>query len=247
MNARQIAHQIAPSIIPQSNPLDTLSGMNFDIQFGQFIDQAEFAKYNLVLDSRSCLGRVAQSAAVIEQYFPEADLQAAEVWSDWLAEFMLCMLSRHPEKRFDPTFMQEWLMYEEPHLVILVDGKQFEPLSLQLEQDIIHPKVQIFPVWEAVAVNMMVSQAWLESDSATKLEILQRAEETCPGTTVVSENMVEPLICLGRVNEAREKVAWCLEQRPCARTLFMMYTLTKDEQYYVRLVEGYTEEIVKYF
>src|SRR6056297_171049 len=221
----------------KDTPEKTLWSINFNVPYQDFVDQQEMAQANLELDGKSCLGRVAQAAAIVENYFPDTDLQLAEVRKDRLAEMMLGMLAESPEKKYDPSFISELLMYEEPHMVLLVDGRQFEPLSLQLGQDIQHPRIEVFPVWEGITASSLTSYAWLEREAESKLEILQEAEKLCPGTTLVSENMCESLEVFGRRKELLEKVAWCVQERPCARNLYVMYALTGDKNYYDHLVK----------
>jgi hypothetical protein len=231
----------------KAGPLETLRTIRFPVLIEQEMGQLEMAKANLGLRSISCLGRAAAAAAVVEKHFPEANVQMAEVRTDYLAGLMLNMLADDPDKRHDPPFMRELLMYEEPHMAVSVNGEQFEPLSAQFGSDIRHPKVKLFPVWEAVAASVTVSYAWLEPDPQTRLNILEYAEKLCPGTTLVAENMCEPLEVLGRRAELLEQVMWCVKERPCARNLYVVYALTGEKKWYDELVARYSPEIVKYF
>ncbi len=232
----------------KTSPLETLMSIdNFQVSAGQFIGQEQFANFNLKLDSESCLGKVAQAAAIAEKQFPEAKIEMAEVWEDWFANTMLKMLKEEPVRRLDPTFMQELLMYEEPHLILVINGKQFEPLSIQLGQAIKHPRIKPFPLWEGITASVMVSEAWLEKNPNRKLEILKQAEKICPGLTLVRENMCAPLELLGKMGEVIKNAKWAIERRPCARTLYVLWLFTKNQVYYKQLAEKYTEEIKKYF
>ncbi len=246
---RNLAYRQAEKLeyVLKDSPLDTLRTIKFNIQTSQFIDQMQFVLLNLELDSKSCLGRAAQAAAIAEKHFPEANLKIAEVWQDLLAGIMLTLLYQNPNKQFDPSFMQELLMYEEPHLVLMVNGVQFEPLSLQLGHDIQHPRIQPFPLWEGITASVLVSKAWLEPKPEKKLEILQQAEKICPGIVLIRENMCEPLELLGRIDEVIETAKWCLKHRPCARTLYVLCLLTGEQKYYNELTRKYSEEIIKYF
>jgi len=247
---RQMAYAKANNLkyVLKEDPIKTLMSIsNFQVGAELFIEQEQFANFNLELDGKSCLGRVAQAAAIVEKRFPEAKIEIAEVWEDWLAGIMLKMLKEEPARRLDPTFMQELLMYEEPHLVLVINGKQFEPLSIQLGQNIEHPKIKTFPLWEGVTASVMVSEAWLEKNPNRKLKILKQAEKICPGLTLVRENMCAPLELLGRIDEVIENAKWALERRPCARTLYVLWLFTGNQVYYKQLTEKYTEEITKYF
>src|SRR6056297_3149648 len=102
----------------KKSTFETLCNIEFGDFRGQYVDQRKMAEFNLDLDNRSCLGRVAQSAAVIEKHFPDINLHIGEVRKDWFAEKMLEMLALDPKRAYDSSFMSELLMYEEPHMVL---------------------------------------------------------------------------------------------------------------------------------
>lgn len=248
--AQKLAYEQASKVNFRSglSPLETFLSIEFFIPRSQFVDQETVAKQNLELDPQSCLGRVAVIAAIMEQYHSKTSLLLGEVWNDYFKELMIRKLRIAPSLADDPSFMQELLMYEEPHAVIVADGvQQLEPLSLEFGELIKHPTVETFPLWEALAASATVSEAWLENDPSKRLVLLNQAEEVCPGLTLVIENMVESYELLGRLDEAIASVRWALKRRPCARTLYVMHLLTKDPQFYERLVENYTDKIVQYF
>lgn len=229
-----------------SNPKEALK--NFPWNFGQGIEinQREMAEWNLVLDGRSCLGRTAQAAALIELHFPDSQIGYAEVISDHLRRDMIDQV--HESLPYDEKLRDEWLkevlMYEEPHAVVIVDSEQFDPLSTIYPIEINHPKIQPHPLWEGVASSVKVAESWLENDPEKKLEILETAERICPGTTVVEENKAGILITLGKIDEAIDIMKDLLERRPTARTLFCLYLLTQDEQYKQRLDKEYTPYMI---
>ncbi len=246
---RELAYEQAKGLSCQikSNPIDTLKTIQFEVSIVQEVNQEKIANLNVNLEPGSCLGNLVQAAVVAEKYFPGAKIEMAEVWEDFLRNFMLEMLKKNPSTRYDSSFMRELLMYEEPHAVVLINGVQFDPLSVQLGQDIEHPRIQLFPLWAGIANSFLVSNAWLEPDPEKKLRILERAEKICPETTLVAENIAEPLELLGKIDETIKKVKWALKRRLCARTLYVLYSLTEDKVYYNQLINTYTEEIVKYF
>lgn len=247
--AQELAHRQAEKIEFEHGPtpFETFYSINFNIPRSQFVDQETIAKLNLELDPQSRLGRVAVAAAIMEQYHPAFPLSLGEVWDDYLKDLMFIKLSNQPNMADDPTFMQELLMYEEPHAVVIIGDIQFEPLSLEFGAPIIHPRVEIFPLWPAIAASVTVSMAQFEKDPKRRLLILEQAEKTCPGLTLVRENTAELLELLGDLTGAIEAVRWSLERRPCARTLYVMYLLTGDKQCYDKLVRTYTDKIIQYF
>ncbi len=216
----------------KDTPLETLKTIKFQIPVGSKVfNQQEICHQNLILDSQGCLGRVALAATIMEKHFPSTSLAFGEVWEDYLRSLMLETLQDDPSLKNDVSFMEELLLYEEPHAVLVVDGKQFDPLSLAFGQDIQHPRIQSFPLWEAIASSIMVSEAQLEKNPAERLKILESAEKLCPGLLMVIENMAEPLELLERNEEVIRKVEWILEKRPNARGFYVACLLTSDPLY----------------
>lgn len=242
--AKALAENIVRSMNPKTypNPEDALK--NFPWNFDTDIEaiQKETAERNLKLDGRSCLGRTAQSAALVELQFPNSVVKYGEVLSDHLRRDMLAQVNENlpSDKKLRDEWLKEVLMYEEPHAVIIVDGKQFDPLSTVYPVEINHPKIQAYPLWEGVASAMKISEAWLEEDPIEKLKILELAEKLCPGTTTVAENMAGAYVLLGREEEATNLMKELLIKRPNARALYFLWISTGDEQYRKRLDDEYT-------
>lgn len=230
-----------------ANPKDALMNFPWNFEQGTEINQKQMAEWNLVLDGRSCLGRTAQAAALVELQFPNTKVGYGEVISDHLREDMLDQV--HRNLPYDEKLREEWLkevlLYEEPHAVITVDSEQFDPLSTVYPVEINHPKIQSHSLWEGVASSIKIAEAWLENNPEKKLKILEMAEKICPGTTVVAENKAGALILLDKIDDAIDLLKEMLERRPCARTLFVLYLLTQDEQYKKRLDKEYTPYMIE--
>ena len=248
--ARNLAYSQMDKINFQwcENPLDTFASIEFRILVSQSVNQAEFAKLNLALDPRGCIGRTAIIAAIMEQHFPELNLEYGEILIDYFREVMLEKLGQKPELAKEPTFISELLMYEEPHGVVAANETiQFEPLSKPFGKLVNHPEIKALPLWEALAASVSVSEAWLKDDPHEKMSILLKAEDMCPGLPMISENMIESLSLMGKTDEAIELAKQCLQERFCARTLFLLYGLTEGEAYYQELVKKYTIQTFEYF
>jgi hypothetical protein len=229
------------------DPLQTLRTFHWDFGGEREISQQEMTRLNLVLDQQSCLGRVALAMALVERNYPGVEVGYAEVLKDQLRRDMLARVyTSLPEH--DPILRDEWLcevlMYEEPHAVPLVNGVQFDPLSTVYPEEIYHPVVQAHPAWSGVASAMMVSLALSEDRPEAKLQILEEAERVCPGTTVVSENKVGALILLHRDAEAVGLLENLLKRRPCARTLYVLWLLTREWGYLDQLNQEYTKHMI---
>jgi hypothetical protein len=205
------------------------------------LDQRQIALFNINLDGRGCLGKVAQAGAVVEKEFPEAKIQFGEVLEDFFCNILLDMLKKNPDQ--SDSFFEELLMYEEPHSVLLFNGRQFEPLSIPFQQDISHPKIKAFPFWEAVTASRMISEAWLEENPYRKIEILVEAGKICPEMVAIKENLSSYFILIDRERYAIDLAEETLAIRPNARTMYFLYLLTKDRKYIKMIEEKYSPKI----
>ena len=230
---------------PGKTTLETLRSIRFEIPTDcDLFTQKEIAEQNIALDQASCLGRVAQSLAIVEKHHPESNIKVGEVVDDYFRSIMLPYL---PHESHDDTFMQELLMYEEPHSVLVVDGMQFDPLSTKPGfENIVHPEIRSHSSWESILADMLVSQSHLTDDTKEKTDLLHEAERICPGLLVVAENMAGLLIMFGKIDAAIEIIKKILARHISARGLYSMYLLTGDDQYRDVLFGIYTEKILKH-
>lgn len=240
-----------------SDPLVTLFNFPWDLKFDAINANSNFfqesqkniACHNLALNGRSYLGRIAQAAALVETQFSLRHLITyGEVLSDRLRQDLLNRIrleglpenSIHREER-----LLEILLYEEPHAVILVDGIQFDPLSTIYPIEIIHPKIQEHEIWSAIASSMLVSVAQLKDSPELKLEILEEAERLSPGLAMIVKNRAEAYLLLKQKAKAIVLLESFLIQKSCARTLFLLWRLTDNRDYYNWLCDEYTPSMVR--
>lgn len=242
MEVREIAFAAASELEygtrKTENLFDFLKSLPFNFTARQNFDQRQIALFNLSFDNRSCLGRVAQAGAILEKEFPDAEIMFGEVLEDFFRNILLDMLRENPDQ--PDSFFEELLMYEEPHDILLIDGKQFEPLSVVYQKDIAHPKVKALPFWEAIAASTMVSLAWLEEDPYEKIRILAEAEKICPGMTAIKESLAGYLLFLDREQQAIDLAMETLQIRPTARALYFLYLLTGSGEYAARIKKIYS-------
>ncbi len=232
----------------KDSPQETLKTIDFNvIPQNSVNDQKELALNNLELNKATCLGKVALSAALLEKHFSNIKLEAGEVLQDWFANEMLSMLSLDPTKKNDPSFMGELLMYEEPHIILLIDGVQFEPLSNHMKLEVKHPVIKLFPIWDAITSSVLVSRAWLLNNLEEKLNHLNQAEKLCPKSILVNENKCELLELLKYKQELLDTLNYCVTERPCARNLYVSYLITGNQNYFDLMVKTYSGEVIKYF
>lgn len=223
--------------VMSGNPFQTLRKIDWDIPVDMEINQEIIARFNIELDKKSCLGRVAQSAAIIERYFPDCRLSYAEVLEDSLRNMMFDVLKKEGARE---SILKDILLYEEPHAVILINESQYDPISNVLGVNIRHPKIKIFSLWKGICSSWLVSKAFLHPNPSARLVILEQAQLLCPGTTLVAENKVGVFVMLDKVERAIFELEGLLEKRPTARTLFSLYLLTKNKTYYRKIKKIYS-------
>jgi hypothetical protein len=247
MVRRMVLDKVRTMNLPTySDPLEALQRFPWNFP-STLVKQRQFAEWNLSLDGRSCLGRVAQSAALLELQFPNASVTCGEVLVDQLREDMMRRIRVEGLPR-DQGLRQEWftkvLMYEQSHSVIIVDGVQFDPLSTKYGQEIRHPHIQLYPVWEIITASIMVSQAWLNPNPDSRLVMLDFAEWLCPGTAIVAENRMYSLFFLGRRDEVMRIVQDLIQRRPTAELLFYSWGITGNPWYVNQIRNRYGVEMI---
>lgn len=225
-----------------NNAFDLLKNFPFDFSTEQGMSQRQIAFLNLKLDGRSCLGKVAQAGALLEREFPQTILKFGEVLEDFFCSTLLEVLKKEPNQ--PDCFFEELLMYEDPHSVILIDGKQFDPLSIPYQQNVVHARIATLPFWEAVTASILISTAWLENNPHRKIVILAEAENVCPGMIAVKENLASCLLLLNRKQYSIRLAKEILLVRPTARLMYFLFSLTEDERYIKMIEEKYSSRVV---
>jgi hypothetical protein len=243
-----LSSQWKEDVVLHETPMATLRAYPWVISQGTAASQEQIMEWNFTLDTKSCLGRVARAIAIVERHFPHTHVGYGEVWSDYLAGRLLVQVHCKPEqaKALRCGMLEEVLMYEDPHAVALIDGEQFDPLSTVAQMgEIRHPRIEPFPAWEGVRSARLVSIANQEKDAEKRLKLLDDAERLCPGTVLVAENRVGPLLLLGRAAEATALLKTCLSRRPTARTLFVLWLCTEKQEYLEQLEQVYTPQMTE--
>ncbi len=239
--------QVLNKGIDEVNPnlLLALQEFPWETDHDPAIDSLPEAELDLELNIRSCLGRIAHAGAFVGLHFPMTETCYAEVLVDAQAQATLAKVHHGSPRDLDDVkeLLQAVLIYEMPHAVLVLDKVQFDPLWTISPVETNHPKVKTYPIWEAVASAVMVSKAWLEEVPERKLMLLEEAEKLCPGTALVVEDKIQTLVELGRTEEVIHLLKDLLVKRPTAKTLFDLYTLTRDKAYQGRLDEEYTRHM----
>lgn len=243
-DVQALAHRALGALtqLPGETPQELLRAYPWDVPIGNILDHKVVNQANLSLSAEYCLGRTAQAAALVELRFPGTRLQLAEVTEDWFVQQMHALI--RSGRASGLTAHQERLMYEEPHVVLLINGEQFEPISLQVGREIIHPKVQPFPIWEGVAVGWLVALAHTQQPEEM-IATLETAESLCPGSTLVAENRCAAYLATGRNSIAMDiMVRELLPHRKTARLLYMLWRESGESRYHTQLLAEYGEDTI---
>lgn len=204
-----------------------------------------FAELNLILDTRSCFGRTARCAAFAETYYNndnKLELFAGDVIIDWfrevIGENMQAQILKHPE------MLNDVLMYEDPHVVLIINGEQFDPLSKIMGFPVIHPKVEKYPVWEYIHSGMLCSVCISTDDIAVKKIALQRA--AVYGSTIEYLYMLSHISIL--LDDIATVISTCeeiLKKKKSARSMWVINSL--NGKYKDELTKEYTSEVFNFF
>ena len=201
-------------------------------------DQVRIVALNRELDPCGCLGRAALILMVIEKYFPDLMpyVRYAEVQEDLLRSRLLEQWNALYSPRNLPpkNWLEELLAYEDPHAVITVNDMQFDPLFYIMRergdtQDLFHPKIVKHDPWEGILSSFLVSRSFLcFDDNGERIAVLRAADEVCPGTMLVCQNLIGVLTCgtSDDMQEACEMISEFVEQVQSFRVFLTYHMLT---------------------
>jgi hypothetical protein len=254
IQARDRALQTLGHIAPNFKPSPSLESTLSMFPWRSFIenqtqpDQSTLHEYNLALDPRACLGKVALCFAIVERHFPARfeEFSFGEILTDWFqSEIMQQWTTFYRfEEALPDGWLQELLMYEEPHGVFVHSAtkRQFDPLQVMIpNKKVHHPRIKQHNPWSAIASAQLVSRALQEVDPIRQIDLLDEAEEVCPGTCLVQENRVAPLVALEHYSEAYSTLIRFTGIRPTARLFFILETLFG--YHHIRRAELYDEKL----
>jgi len=234
--AEVMLRTLGPGFLPLETIWKTLGCIHWNHLCTGNFSQQDIAVMNLALDPHSCLGRIALSISLIEKYFPELtpEVRCAEVTSDFFRAQMLRQWSeRYSSQKLPPEgWLEELLMYEEPHAILTIGGQQFDPLFCLFAggirypgEEMVHPAVQEFSSWEAVTAFRLVSKANLLTNIEQKVDLLRKANSVCPGTCLVWQNLIGPLMLIGGeddISESKLLLTGLCDVAPSIRSLMSL-------------------------
>lgn len=233
-------------------PIDTLKNFPWDELQADSEDlkaDTDSAIWNRNLDPRSLLGHIAMCGALTESYFVGYEIYAGEVLQDHQADLMRHMIKQ--SLPIDNQLRREWfnelLMYELPHSVFVVDGDQFDPLSVSGGVD---AQKHVFwcEFWEHVLAAIYAAKADTETDTDHKLVLLDKAQEICPEYILLREKRASLL--MSRNDPEGIRLLKDIQRiRPTAENLFFLWEseeFSHDSQYKAELDMRYTPAMAEY-
>lgn len=228
---------------PDHTAMGTLRKFPWITPIDQFPDHDTNQGWNLELDPRSCLTKAALGVALMEKHFPNCEIELGEVLDDGFRRVMLERI-RQAGLPTDPKIRTEWLVellvYEEPHVVLFVNSRQFDPAWVTAGRDFQHGDVRKHPSWQFVAAARTIAQIKLSTPAEERLQLLDQADALCPNVIAFLEQRAVALFMQERNDESASLMAQCLQKRTTARGLFMMWLATGDNMYRLVLQEAYT-------
>jgi len=131
----------------------------------------------MVMSAQDCVGRAVLAAGLIQA--ENLELQFGEVLKDWFANYLLQQDNQPLE------VLKEVVYYEIPHAVVVINGKQFDPISaiLPVGLDITH-KIQVMDLYAGIlgmcAVNFANSQTFNQLEKIDFLEEIYSINSQSP-------------------------------------------------------------------
>ena len=226
---------LGPGFLPLETVWKTLSCISWNDLCTENFTQPDIAVMNLALDPHCCLGRITLAIDLIEKHFPELmpQVRCAEVTRDFFRAQMLRQWSERYSRQNPPLddWLEELLMYEEPHAILTIGGRQFDPLFCLLaggirypDETMAHPAVREFSPWEAATAFRLVSNAYLLTSTEQKINLLRQADSICPGTCLVRQNLIGQLLLCGGGEIAEQLLTELCDIAPSVRSLMMLRT-----------------------
>jgi hypothetical protein len=228
----------------EKDPIVALHHLPWEPFCSKQIADDGYATLNLTLDPYGCLGRMALAGAYVETHFTNVrTIEAGDVINDWFWN-MLWPERIQKINMFD-DYLPELVSYEDPHGVLIVNKVQFEPLSCMMGSEIVHPKVQPYPLWNMVAGSMLCAHASAEKDLGLRQELLVKAE-SCAKTIETYFQRISLAVLQDKEDEAVAYSEALIKLKPSARAMWGVYMMANG-RYKEELIKNYTEKIFTLF
>jgi hypothetical protein len=205
-----------------SDPIDMLwKGVNWSKYIFAPMDQQKLQESNKVFDLHSCYGRIVLAVLLVEKYFPDSKIEIGEVVVDGLAQRMLKKITETTDPTKKMEIAQEILMYEEPHFIIVVDGFEFDPISVVMRHQINHPKVIKHDTWSAITAGYIMNEALCKYDLNARDIDLQMADLFCHLRSI-EQNRLGVAMAFNPIY-SRERAEKFISVYPNARIMYIMW------------------------
>ncbi|MEI6316262.1 MAG: hypothetical protein WCO65_00870 [bacterium] len=233
------------------DPITFLHSLPWEIPNGPAFSEEEVARMNIDFDVRGCFGRALKAAVLVEKYFPNETFYNGEVLEDLLRSMLMKKVT--PEKWHDDTYVAEILQYENPHVAIVWNDSQFDPIFSLLTdrpETLKHPSILKHSQWEGLYCYYLVSSGMLlfrqKQNPNLYLQALKQAEAICPHMLLVKENLVSALCALNRFDESVAIAKSLVGKRKDAKMLWFLLQMTGDPAYKDRLVREYDIQMLHF-
>ncbi len=232
-----------------NNPIDFLYSLDWDISNELAFSEVKVACMNVDFNQGGCFGKSLRAAVLAEQFFPNEELFLGEVYEDFLRRLLVKGASKENWK--DVSYLDEILMYENPHTIIVHGDRQFDPLfqALLFPRDLMsHPSVGKLPLWSGLYCSYLVSEAFIARTRSIKetFKILLTASAICPEMVLIKENLISVYGLFQQFNEGIKLAKQVSFKRKDARTLFVLWTLTEDDSYKNQIINEYDISMFKH-
>lgn len=232
--------------------LNYLYSLDWKISPGDPFSEEEMTLLNLSLDTRGCFGRAVKAAVLVENLFPHEEIYCGEVREDLLRKILMDGMSE--EEWDDQTYVEEILQYENPHMIIVFGQnlKHFDPIFNQLSpkpEDFFHPSIILHDLWKGLYCMYLVSLALYKKKQESErsaYRTLKLASSYCPESILVKENLLGSAFVLDQHSLFSSISSYLLDGRACAKTLWFMYLVTRDDLYKNRIISEYNIQMFKF-
>lgn len=154
------------------------------------IDPDDMRRLNIMFDLQGSFARAALAVLLVETYFPGTEIKVIEVLKKKSIRDTLKKLNdkdiTDSETRIN--LAKRLIALEEYRIVLIVNGKQFDPLSCCVS-GVTYPEDNSYNPWAALKVCQIVDMALRTEDLEERLRCLWSAQSYCPNMMMVEENI----------------------------------------------------------
>lgn len=227
------------------NPLDALRAVNLMHQrHGLTLFQE--ALLSSWFDPGTALGQIADMVAVMEIFFKDTNIAAAEIRKN---NFVPYLLEKFHETG-DEQYLDDVLFVESSRFVLLFDGHTIDPLveftdlKESLPENFAHEISAPKSAWEFLTAAKLANQMLVIGDEQEAQILYDKAEALCRNLLITRRFQSVRLLLEGQHKESLRLAEIVHAKAPTATSFFLLYYLSEDNRFLQELSDKYYPQML---